>query len=96
MAPLEPFPAAPSFFEVLGSVAQSLSADRDEADNLTRCLTTLVESSRASQGVGMLQGHSGLTAVAEYGTLDEATRFAHFPLARLCLQPGQPGAVARG
>jgi len=89
MAPLDPFPTAPTFYEVLGSVAQSLSADRDEADNLTRCLTTLVESSRASQGVALMQGMAGLTAVAEYGSLDEATRLSHFTLARLCLETGQ-------
>jgi diguanylate cyclase (GGDEF)-like protein len=85
---------SPGFFEVLGSVAQSLSADRDEADNLTRCLKALVESSRASLGVGLMQGPSGLSAVAEYGNLDEATRLAHFTLARLCLETGQ--AVAEG
>ena len=85
---------SPGFFEVLGSVAQSLSADRDDADNLTRCLKTLVESSRASLGVGLLQGPSGLSAVAEYGSLDETTRLAHFTLARLCLETGQ--AVAEG
>ncbi|MEO8358651.1 MAG: diguanylate cyclase [Vicinamibacteria bacterium] len=81
--------ASPTFFEVLGAVAQSLSADREEADNLTRCLKTLVESSQASLGVGLLQGPGGLTAIAEYGSLDENTRLAHFTLARLCLETGQ-------
>ena len=87
---------SPIFFEVLGAVAQSLSADRDEADNLTRCLTTLVESSRAVQGVGLLQGSAGLNAVAEYGVMDEATRLAHFTLARLCLETGQAVAEVHG
>ena len=87
---------APGFFDVLGAVAQSLSADRDEADNLTRCLKTLVESSRASLGVGLLQGPGGLSAVAEYGTLDETTRLAHFTLSRLCLETGQAVAEAQG
>ena len=94
MPPLDPALTAPTFFDVLGSVAQSLSADQDEADNLTRCLRALVESSHASQGVGLLQGPSGLSAEAEYGTLDEATRLAHFTLARLCLETGQ--AVVEG
>jgi diguanylate cyclase (GGDEF)-like protein len=89
-----PDPLAPGFFEVLGAVAQSLSADRDEADNLTRCLKALVESSRASQGVGLLHGSAGLSAVAEYGRLDESSRLAHFTLSRLCLETGQ--AVAEG
>lgn len=96
MSTPDPSPASPSFFEALGSVAQSLSADRDEADNLTRCLKTLVESSRAAQGVGLLQGPSGLTAVAEYGNLDEATRLAHFTLSRLCLETGQAVAEEQG
>ena len=88
----DPQNPSPTFFDALGSVAQSLSADRDDADNLTRCLKTLVETSRASLGVGLLQGPDGLTAVAEYGNLDEATRLAHFTLARLCLETGQPVA----
>ena len=96
MSSVEPFTPPPTFFEVLGSVAQNLSADRDEADNLTRCLKTLVESSQAAQGVGLLQGAAGLTAVAEYGSLDEATRLAHFTLARLCLETGQAVAESHG
>ena len=94
MSSVDPFSLSPTFYDVLGSVAQNLSADRDEGDNLTRCLKALVESSRASQGVGLLQGSAGLTAVAEYGNLDENTRLAHFTLARLCLETGQ--AVAEG
>lgn len=96
MSSVDPFTPPPTFFEVLGSVAQNLSADRDEADNLTRCLKTLVESSQAAQGVGLLQGAAGLTAVAEYGSLDEATRLAHFTLARLCLETGQAVAEVHG
>ncbi len=84
------------FFDVLGAVSQSLSADLDEAENLTRCLKTLVESSRAAQGVGMLQGITGLTAVAEYGSLDEATRLSHFTLGRLCLETSQAVAEVHG
>ena len=95
MSPDPQFPSS-GFFDALGSVAQSLSADRDEADSLTRCLKTLVETSRASLGVGLLQGATGLTAVAEYGNLDETTRLAHFTLARLCLETGQPIAEAHG
>ena len=96
MSSVDPFTPTPTFFEVLGSIAQNLSADRDEADNLTRCLKTLVESSQAAQGVGLLQGAAGLTAVAEYGTLDENTRLAHFTLARLCLETGQAVAEIQG
>ena len=96
MSSVEPFTPPPNFFEVLGSVAQNLSADRDEADNLTRCLKTLVESSQAAQGVGLLQGAAGLTAVAEYGSLDETTRLSHFTLARLCLETGQAVAEVHG
>ena len=96
MAPLDLGLSHSTFFEVLGSVAQSLSADRDEADNLTRCLTTLVESARASHGVGLLQGPTGLSAVAEYGSMDEGTRLAHFTLARLCLETGQAVAEVHG
>ena len=89
-------PSASTFFDVLGSVAQSLSADRDEADNLARCLKTLVESTRAAQGVGLLQGPSGLSAAAEYGSLDEPTRLAHYTLSRLCLETGQAVAESHG
>lgn len=92
----DPTLTPPTFFDALGAVAHSLSADRDEADTLTRCLRTLVESSRASQGVGLLQGISGLSAVAEYGDLDEATRLSHFNLARLCLETGQAVAESQG
>lgn len=96
MPPQDPPPSSPIFFDVLGAVSQNLSADRDEADNLTRCLKTLVESSRAAQGVGLLQGAGGLTAVAEYGALDETTRLAHFNLARLCLETNQAVAEVHG
>lgn len=96
MSALEISPSSPSFFEVLGSVAQSLSADREEADNLTRCLSTLVESSQATHGVGLLRGESGLSVVAEYGSMDEAMRLSHFTLARLCLETGQAVAEAHG
>jgi diguanylate cyclase (GGDEF)-like protein len=96
MPPFDPLAPSLVFYDVLGSVAQSLFADRDEADNLTRCLTTLVESSRAVQGVGLLQGPNGLSAVAEYGVMDEATRLAHFTLGRLCLETGQAVAEVHG
>lgn len=96
MTPLDLHPSSPTFFDVLGSVSQSLSADRDDADNLARCLRALVESSSAHQGVGLLHGADGLAAVAEYGTLDEATRLAHFTLARLCLETGQAVAEVHG
>lgn len=96
MSTVDPLPNLTPFFEVLGSVAQNLSADRDEADNLTRCLSALVESTRATHGVGLLQGAMGLTAVAEYGHLDETTRLAHFTLARLCLETRQSVAEALG
>jgi diguanylate cyclase (GGDEF)-like protein len=77
-------------------VAQSLCADHDEADNLNRSLKALVESSWARDGVGLLQGPAGLTAVAECGPLDEATRATRFALARLCLETGQPVAEGMG
>lgn len=96
MTPLDLSPSPLAFFDVLGSVSQSLSADRDDADNLARCLRALVESSSASLGVGLLNGADGLAAVAEYGTLDEATRLAHFTLARLCLETGQAVAEVHG
>jgi diguanylate cyclase (GGDEF)-like protein len=89
-----PFPPPLNFFDVLGSIALSMSADQDEAENLTRCLKTLVESSCAGHGVGLLQGSTGLAVVAEYGPLDEGARAAHLALARLCLETGQ--AVAEG
>ena len=96
MPPFDSTPSDPTLFGVLGAVAQSLSADRDEADNLARCLKTLVEASHAAHGVGLLQGPGGLTAVAEYGSLDESTRLAHFTLARLCLETGQAVAETYG
>jgi diguanylate cyclase (GGDEF)-like protein len=96
MTPLDLSPSPLAFFDVLGSVSQSLSADRDDADNLARCLRALVESSSASLGVGLLNGADGLAAVAEYGTLDEGTRLAHFTLARLCLETGQAVAEVHG
>ncbi len=96
MTPLDISPSPLAFFDVLGSVSQSLSADRDDADNLARCLRALVESSSASLGVGLLNGADGLAAVAEYGTLDEGTRLAHFTLARLCLETGQAVAEVHG
>ena len=96
MSPLDSAAPSPIFFEALGAIAQSLSADREEVDNLTRCLSALAESARATQGVGLLQGPTGLTAVSEYGLLDEPTRLAHFSLARLCLETGQAVAEAHG
>ncbi len=96
MSSPDPSLPSPTFFDALGSVAQSLSADRDEAENLTSCLKTLVESSRASEGIGLLQDQNDLSAVAEFGSLDEATRLAHFTLARLCMETGQAVAEANG
>ncbi len=96
MSLFDPTLASSTYFDALGSVAQSLSADREEADTLTRCLKALVETSQASQGIGLLQGPSGLSAVAEYGALDETVRLAHFTLARLCLETGQPVAESHG
>ena len=95
---MSPDPHSPSasFFDALGSVAQNLSADRDEAENLARCLKALAEASCASLGVGLLESSAGLAAVTEYGVLDEPTRLAHFALARLCLETGQPVAEAHG
>ena len=89
MLPLDSFATALPLFDALGAVAQSLSADRDEADNLAGCLKTLAASAGASQAIGLLQGFGGLSSVAEYGEFDEAARLAFFTLARLSLETSQ-------
>ncbi len=96
MSPQDSFQTSIPFFDTLGAIALTLSADRDDADNLARCLKTLGESSRASRAVGLLNSPSGLSVAAEYGELDEATRLTHFNLARLSLSTGQAVAESHG
>lgn len=76
-------PSDSVFFDALGRVAGSLSADLDAAENLKRCLGALVESSVARRGVGFVDGQEGLSNAADHGEFSEDLKSAHTRLARL-------------
>jgi diguanylate cyclase (GGDEF)-like protein len=82
-------------FETLGLVAEGLSADRDDADNLARSLRTLLDRSMARQATGLIAGPDGLAVVAESGELTEEQRGAHFRLARLAIETRVPVVESR-